>query len=138
MKRLSALPFARRIGKEVDRAAEEAKRSGAGLLHSEQFLFSFRHFGVLQYWRSFDELEAWSRGTSPHAGWWKQAVERGRTKGDFALYHETFLVPRENIETIYVDCPFPAGLLAFGDRAEATGGLTASRDRLGRRAGRPS
>src|SRR5262245_46877682 len=100
--------FAARLGRTIDRSAAEAVAVGAGLLRSERFVLSRSHFGVLQYWRSFDDLESWSH-RPPHSEWWRSAVERMRTRNDFGVYHETFLVPRDKIETIYMNCQ-PAGL----------------------------
>ena len=131
VRRWTALPYARRLAKAIDRSAAEA---GAGLLRSERFAISWRHFGVLQYWRSFDDLEQWGR-RPPHADWWREAVERGRTKRDFGLYHEVFLVPRAAVESIYLNCE-PVGLSAFGTLGDPTGPMTTSRDRLGRRSTR--
>jgi hypothetical protein len=128
VRRLSAFLYAARLGKAIRKASEEAVASGAGLLHSEGFRVSSRHFGLLQYWRGFDELEAWSR-RPPHSEWWRGAVERMRTKGDFGIYHETYLVPRERIESIYLNCE-PAGLLTFGAAGEPVGADTNSRGRL--------
>src|SRR5207302_8738375 len=42
-----------------------------GLLLHESFLFSVRHFGMRQYWRDFESLEAWSR-SEPHRQWWQE------------------------------------------------------------------
>jgi hypothetical protein len=122
--------YAANLAKAIDRSSREAIAGGA-LLHSERFALSRRHFGVLQYWRSFDDLEQWSR-RPPHSEWWRGAVERGRTKQDFGLYHEAFLVPRANIESIYLNCE-PVGLSAFGPLGDPVGPMTTSRDRLKRR-----
>lgn len=135
VRRWTALPYARRLARAIDRSAAEAIAAGAGLLGSERFAFGPWHFGVLQYWRSFDDLEQWGR-RPPHSEWWRQAVERGRTKSDFGVYHEVFLVPRAAVESIYVNCE-PVGLLAFGTPGEPTGTMTTSRDRLGQRAPKP-
>ncbi len=131
VRRLRALPYLIRLGRSIEREAAGAIAAGAGLLGSERFLIGWGHLGVLQYWRGFDELEAWSH-RSPHADWWRQAVERGRTRNDFGIYHEVFLVPRNAVETIYLNCR-PAGLARFGTPGEPVGRLTTSRDRLGRR-----
>ena len=87
------------------------------------------HFGVLQYWRSFEHLEAWSH-KPPHSEWWRDIVARMRTRGDVGVYHETFLVPRDRIESIYLECA-PAGLSVFGTPGEPNGPATTSRGRLG-------
>jgi hypothetical protein len=84
---------------------------------------------VLQYWRSFEDLDAWSH-RSPHADWWRGVVERMRTRRDVGVYHETYLVPRGRVESIYLDCR-PTGLAAFGATGEPVGADTNSRGRLG-------
>ena len=131
VRKLRAWPFALRVGRAIDRAAAEAIAAGAGLLSSETFLVGRDHLGVIQYWRDFESLDAWSR-RPPHSEWWGQALERMRTKGDFGISHETYLVPRAGVEAIAIDCP-PTGLFAFGATGEATGPMTTSRGRLGRR-----
>jgi hypothetical protein len=126
---LTARLFSLRLGWTIDRASAEAVAAGAGLLRSERFAIDASHFGVLQYWRSFADLEAWSH-RPPHAEWWRKAVERMRTKRDFGVYHETFLVPRDRIEAIYLDCA-ATGLATFGTIGEPVGPQTTSRGRLG-------
>jgi hypothetical protein len=130
VRRFSATWYAARLGRAIERSAAEAIATGAGLLRSEPFSMGHRHFGVLQYWRSFDDLDAWSH-RAPHLDWWRGAVDRMRTRGDFGVYHETFLVPRDRLESIYLNC-LPTGLAAFGTLAEPVGPRTTSRGRLGR------
>lgn len=131
IRRWGAIFYTRHLARTIDRSAKEAIAAGAGLFHSERFAFGPRHFGVLQYWRSFDDLEQWSH-RPPHSEWWREAVERMRRKGDFGIYHEVFVVPRAAIESIYLNCE-PVGLAAFGVLGEPVGPMTTSRDRLGRR-----
>jgi hypothetical protein len=131
VRRVSAFGFARRMTRRIDRAAAEAIAAGAGLLHAERFAMGWRHLGAWQYWAGFEALDAWSR-RPPHAEWWREAVERMRTKGDFGVYHEAYLVARRDVESIYLDCP-PIGLSAFCPTAEPVGSRTSARDRLGRR-----
>jgi hypothetical protein len=130
VKGLSAWLFARRLRSAIAADARRAMAEGAGLLNSETFAIGITHFGVLQYWRSFDDLDAWSR-RPPHSEWWRSAVERMRLRKDFGVYHETFLVRSPDIESIYLDCR-PAGLAAFGLLSEPVGPMTTSRGRLGR------
>ena len=131
VRKVRAWPFASRMGRAIRRASDEAIASKAGLLRSEPFLNGWNHFGVLQYWSSFEGLEEWSH-RAPHSDWWREALERMRVRGDFGIYHETYLVPRLGIESIYLNCP-AVGLSAFGVTGEAVGSMTTSRDRLGRR-----
>jgi hypothetical protein len=131
VRKISGLPYASKLRKAIERSSIEAKASGSGLLDSERFLIKWNHFGFLQYWRSFEALEAWSH-QPPHSTWWREALERMRTRGDFGIYHESYLIPRANVEAIYLDCP-PVGISRFGEIGEAVGTSTTSRDRLGRR-----
>jgi hypothetical protein len=130
VKSFSAWLYARRLRAALLADARRAMAEGAGLLNSEMFAIDLTHFGVLQYWRSFDDLDSWSR-RPPHSEWWRSAVERMRLKKDFGVYHETFLVRPSEIESIYLNCG-PVGLAAFGTLAEPVGPLTTSRGRLGR------
>lgn len=127
---LRAVLFGARLGRAIERSVREAITADAGLLHSDFFRLGPGHFGLFQYWRSYDALEAWSH-RPPHSDWWREAAERMRTRGDFGIYHETYLVPRDRIESIYWGCS-PAGLAAFGVTGEPTGPDTNSRGRLRR------
>ena len=133
VKSFRAWPFVARIGGAMQRSTAEAIASGAGLLGSENFRIARGHFGLLQYWSSFEAMEAWSH-RPPHSDWWREALERMRLKEDFGIYHETYLVPRAGVESIYLNSP-RVGLASFGVTGEAVGRATTSRDRLGRRAG---
>ncbi|MFO0951992.1 MAG: phenylacetaldoxime dehydratase family protein [Isosphaeraceae bacterium] len=124
-----AWPYVLKLGRAIERSAAEAISAGAGLLQSEQYRIGTKHVGYLQYWQSFEALEAWSH-RPPHSEWWREALERMRTKGDFGIYHETYLVPRERLESIYLNCQ-PAGLLAFGESSDPAGRGANSRGRLG-------
>ncbi len=135
VRRLRAWPYALRLGRAIRESAAAALGEGAGLLGSEMALMPPNHLIVLQYWSSFGAMEAWSH-RPPHSTWWKGAVERMRTKGDFGIYHESYLVPRSGVESIYVDVPPGIGLAKFGTMGPAEGSMTTSRDRLGRRPGR--
>jgi len=129
-RKFTALPYVFRLKRAIERDAAAAIASGSGLLDSFTFSITPFHYGVIQYWRTFEDLEAWSH-RSPHSDWWKEAVERLRTKEDFGIYHETFLVAPEKIESIYLNT-LPTGLLAFGALAEPTGPDANSRGRLRR------
>lgn len=126
---LSGTLYALRLGRAIARANAEALASDSGLLRSESFRMGLGRFGLLQYWRSFEAMEAWSH-RPPHADWWRDAVSRMRSRGDFGVSHETYLVPRDKVEAIAMNCA-PAGLFAFGLTGEAVGHDTNARGRLG-------
>ena len=130
VRRASAWLFARRLRSRIIAESHHALAEDAGLLCSESFAFSIGHVGFLQYWRGFDEMEAWTH-RPPHSEWWRGAVDRMRVKRDLGIYHEAFLVRAAEIESIYLDCE-PTGLGRFGRLAEPVGPLTTSRGRLGR------
>jgi Domain of unknown function (DUF4188) len=126
----SAWFFARRLRSAIVADSRRAIAAGSGLLNSEFYAIAMNHFGVLQYWRSFDELETWAR-YPPHSEWWRTVVERMRLKRDIGIYHETFLVRAADIESISMNCR-PVGLETFGVLGEPVGPNTTSRGRLGR------
>jgi len=126
---LSGWLHARTLRAAIARDADRAIAEGAGLLGSESFTITRGHFGVLQYWRSFDALDAWSH-RPPHSEWWREAVDRMRRKHDLGVYHEVFRVPVANLESIYLDCE-PAGMARFGKLGEPVGPMTTARGRLG-------
>ncbi len=130
----TAALFAFRMARAIDRASRWPEAKDLGLLHAERWFAGFGHFVILQYWASYDQLEAWSH-QAPHSEWWREANERMRTRGDFGIYHESYLVPRDGVESIYLNCP-AVGLASFGKTGMPEGRMTTSRDRLGRRSPR--
>lgn len=132
----SGFLYTARLGRKIDRSSADAIAAGSGLLVSERIRMGFSKFGYLQYWKSFDSLEAWTR-TLPHVDWWRDAAERIRTRGDISIYHEAYLVDRNKCESIYLNMGSErVGLATFGDLCEPVGAATAARDRLGRRESR--
>ena len=129
--RLSAWRFVRDYGQAVETASATAVAERAGLLGSERIANGWGRVGFLQYWASFESLDAWSH-RPPHSEWWRKALDRLRVKADIGVYHETFVVPRRNVESISIDCP-PVGLSGFGILSDPVGPKTSARDRLGRR-----
>lgn len=71
-----------------------------GLYHTEYFLYSQNHAGFIQYWRSFKDLENWSRRSPEHLAWWREMEQSNKWK-DMSAYHEVFLVEKAAVETIY-------------------------------------
>lgn len=108
------------------RASVEAKPEGL-LLH-ENLIFSLfpPHFGMRQYWRDFESMEAWSR-SMPHQKWWVDFV---RDSGGAGFWHETYF-RRGGIEAIYDDVPVPVGLAQFAPRQPARGAMFSARKRAG-------
>jgi hypothetical protein len=65
---------------------------------------------IVQYWRSFDHLEAFAKDTSdPHLEPWRQFWRRVGKSGRTGIWHETYLVRAGEYEAIYGNMP-PFGL----------------------------
>jgi Domain of unknown function (DUF4188) len=90
---------------------------------------------IVQYWRSFEHLEAFARDESdPHLQVWRNYWRRvGRTARS-GIWHETFLVRAGEYEAIYGNMP-PHGLGKAGRLVPANESSTA-RLRLRRAAAR--
>lgn len=126
-----AAPFAWKMGRAIERSSRRGPERPSGLLTSERIQLSRNHFGYLQYWRSVDDLIAWAHA-SPHTDWWRMALERQRTRQDFAIYHETFVTSPGGFEAIYLNLgESRPGASAFGDLKPPKGAAASARGRLG-------
>ncbi|MCL4187481.1 MAG: DUF4188 domain-containing protein [Rhodobacteraceae bacterium] len=90
---------------------------------------------MVQYWRSFDHLEAYARAKD--ARHWPAWVAfnrriRGR-RGDVGIWHETYLVRAGQYEAIYSGMP-PFGLAAAAGLVRLGAGVPAARERIGQAA----
>src|ERR1044072_237107 len=63
--------------------------------------------GIVQYWRSFEQLEAYARSKDmQHWPAWVAFNQRfGNSRGDVGIWHETYLVSAGRYETIYSGMP---------------------------------
>jgi hypothetical protein len=87
---------------------------------------------IVQYWRSFEHLEAFARDQGdPHARAWREYWRRVGTGRGTGIWHETYLVRAGEYETIYANMP-AFGLGAAGRLVPAAAASTA-RLRVGRR-----
>ena len=61
---------------------------------------------VVQYWRSFDDLDRFARDTNlPHLEPWRRFNRLVRASGDVGIWHETFRVRAGEYESIYSNMP---------------------------------
>lgn len=80
--------------------------------HPEKGLLGYQTLGFanVQYWRSFEHLEAFAKDTEdPHLEAWRKFWKRVGTSGRSGIWHETFLVRDGEYEVIYGNMP-PRGL----------------------------
>ena len=97
-----------------------------GLLLHENFIMSLipLHFGMRQYWRDFDALEAWARST-PHREWWRDFLRSSRGTG---FWHEAYFM-RGGVEAVYDDVPVLLGFGQFAPTQPARGPMFSARMR---------
>ncbi len=61
---------------------------------------------IVQYWRSFDQLEAFARDKDdPHLDVWRQYWRRVGRSGRTGIWHETYLVKAGHYEAVYGNMP---------------------------------
>ena len=110
------------VATAMPRMLQELGKRDAGLLDARLYR-SGRVFLVVQYWRSAEELGSFARDTSfSHAAAWGRFNKSAAASGDVGIFHETYVVPRDRIESLYGNMP------VFGLAA-----AHASRDRAARR-----
>ena len=96
------------------------------------FLGHIMSFGVIvQYWRSFEHLEAYARDTNElHWPAWVDFNKRvGGTRGDVGIWHETYKIRAGEYECVYSGMP-PHGLAKATSTADVLEGLDTARERL--------
>lgn len=90
-------------------------------------------FTLIQYWRSFEHLEAYARSRD-HLHWptWVAFNKRmAKSRGDVGIWHETYLVRAGEYEAIYSGMPL-YGLGRAGSLVPASGRKESARGRVGR------
>lgn len=102
-----------------------------GFLGGELFFYG-RGVMLMQYWRSFEDLERFARDRNdPHFAAWQRFNKRvGYSKGMVGIFHETYQIDPGKSEAIYGNMPV-FGLAAATQHVRATGGLATARRRLG-------
>lgn len=107
----------------------------SGLPSEETGFLGYQTLSMLtnvQYWRSFEDLEAYARSKDrEHFPEWVEFNRRyNKRRGDVGIWHETYLVKDGSYEAIYSGMP-AFGLGRVGALVPATGNREAARQRLG-------
>ena len=114
------------------RMVREQEAAPEGLLGSRLVREGLRGLTIVQYWESFEALEAYARerGTE-HRTWWQRYNARAAESDAVGIWHETYLV--ESYETVYRHMP-PHGLGAAtgSELVPADGERETAAERLGR------
>lgn len=97
------LPVARAMGPMID---ELTRDPDSGFLGAENLFQPWRTVLLTQYWRDFDSLERYARATDKHhLPAWHAFNQASRQNDSVGIFHETYLVPRRGLETIYANMP---------------------------------
>ncbi|GIP31328.1 DUF4188 domain-containing protein [Paenibacillus sp. J2TS4] len=99
-----------------------------GFLGTEYFL-QWRGVSLLQYWRSYDQLEQYARG-GIHLKAWRNFNRAVGTDGTVGIYHETYIVQPGQYECLYNNMP-KFGLAKATKHIPAVGRWETSRRRMG-------
>jgi len=100
-----------------------------GFLHGE-FFWNFSGPILVQYWRSFEDLERFARQPSePHLEPWKRFNQAVGSNGIVGIWHETYLVNPNQYECVYGNMPL-FGLGAAVEHVRAVGIRETARLRL--------
>jgi hypothetical protein len=101
-----------------------------GFLGGEAFLY-WRGVALVQYWRSFEDLERFARSPEePHLSAWRLFNRSIGADGSVGIWHETYLVEPGKYEAVYGNMP-RFGLAAATNHVPAVGRRETARRRLG-------
>ena len=108
---------------------ELAQQPDLGLLHVRSH-FGFPNIMSIQYWRSFDHLEAYARNQSAaHLPAWQAFNKQVGSNGDVGIWHETYAIAPGRYEAIYNNMP-RFGLGMAGELVDAAGYRNEARKRM--------
>ena len=99
--------------------------------HPEKGFLGYQTMGFanVQYWRSFEQLEAFAKDKDdPHLEVWRQYWRRVGRSGRTGIWHETYLIKAGQYEAIYGNMP-PHGLGKAG-RLVPTSESSSARGRI--------
>lgn len=86
---------------------------------------------VVQYWRSFEDLDRFARGEEqPHLPAWRRFNRAVRASGDVGIWHETYRVRAGEHEAVYANMP-PIGLAAAAGHVPVTAATQTAGRRIG-------
>lgn len=106
------------------------KHPEKGYLGGESIAYR-RGLGMVQYWRSFDDLERFAREPSePHLDAWKRFNRVVGADGSVGFWHESYLVDPSRFEAVYGNMPI-FGAAAATTHLPAVGRRETARARLG-------
>ena len=110
---------------------ELAKNPDLGLLHARTH-FGLRDTMVVQYWRSYADLEAYASARDrAHLPAWAAFNKAVGSNGDVGIWHETYCISPGSYENVYGNMP-RYGLGMAGTLHDATGSRARAMGRMRR------
>jgi hypothetical protein len=121
-----------RVAAAMPPMLKELKRDPSlGLSHAEFFVY-WRGVGLIQYWRSAEQLHAYAHARDArHLPAWAEFNRRIGGNGSVGIWHETYTVTPGQYESVYVNMP-RFGLASAAQHLPATGQLENARSRIGK------
>jgi Domain of unknown function (DUF4188) len=113
------------INEEMGPALTAAQETGLLLLN--RGLMSEEGPVLMQYWRSYDDLDRWARRL-PHMRWWSWLLENAGS--DLSFYHEIYQV--KTAEAVYERGCRPVGPAIIATTSVVAPGEGRSKDRQAR------
>lgn len=108
---------------------ELAVHADKGLLGSKAYV-AWPTFLIVQYWRSFEDLERFARNPNDlHLPAWKRFNQQVGKSEVVGVFHETYRVAPGDYEAVYVNMP-RFGLADAADHVPATGHFATARRRM--------
>ena len=110
---------------------EQMKNRDIGMIGTPRTFVSGRIVMVVQYWKSYEALEAYAKaGELDHLPAWRAFNKAARKSNAVGVFHETYVLDNGNHEAIYSNLPkaillgAAVGQVAIGKQTES------SRERL--------
>jgi hypothetical protein len=119
------LPVARAMGPMLRTLYQNPDK---GFLGGQTF-FYWRGVGMVQYWRSFEDLETFARNPDdPHREAWRRFNQAVGADGSVGIWHETYLIQPGSYEAFYGNMPV-FGLAAATQHVPVKGRRETARER---------
>ncbi len=101
-----------------------------GFLAAQTFIYG-RGVALVQYWRSFDDLERFARSKDdPHLKAWQRFNKAIGGDGSVGVFHETYKILAGDYEAVYANMP-QFGLTQAFAHVPAVGSRQTARGRIG-------
>ena len=122
------LPVVQAMGRMI---TELFTHRDLGLLHAQASI-SGRTISVLQYWRSWEQLQAYAHAKDGHhRRAWAEFNRKVGGNGAVGIFHETYVVTPGHHESVYVNMP-RMGLAKAGELVPAVGKMNDAKQRMGK------